>query len=97
MSIQTNSLSQSDYQQLQAELNAARQTIDTHFWDFVLERYGAVSYYQDNKGPISLMAVNPWLNQLVAAKAPLALLCFDGLALDQWFLLKDYLQSVVAG
>jgi hypothetical protein len=94
---QANSLPQSDYQEVQAELVAARQAIDTHFWDFVQERYGAVSYYQDNKGPISLMAVNPWLNQKVAPRARLALLCFDGLALDQWFLLRDYLQSLVPG
>ncbi|MCB0191473.1 MAG: BREX-3 system phosphatase PglZ [Anaerolineae bacterium] len=94
---QTNSLPQSDYQQVQAELKAARQTIDTHFWNFVLERYGAVSYYQDNKGPISLMAVNQWLSQKVDGKAKLALLCFDGLAMDQWFLLKDFLQTVVPG
>jgi hypothetical protein len=65
---QANSLPQNDYQQVQAELNAARQIIDTHFWDFVLERYGAVSYYQDNKGPISLMAVNSWLNQRLRPK-----------------------------
>ncbi len=91
---QANSLPQSDYQQVQGELSAARRTIDTHFWGFVRARYGAVSYYQDNKGPISLMAVNPWLDQKVEAEARLALLCFDGLALDQWFLLRDYLHSV---
>jgi hypothetical protein len=40
------------------------------------------------------MAVNQWLDQKVDTKARLALLCFDGLALDQWFLLRDYLHSV---
>ncbi len=94
---QTNSLPQSDYQQVQAELAAARQTVDAHFWNFVQARYRAVSYYQDNKGPISLTAVNHWLNQQVDAKARLALICFDGLALDQWFLLRDYLQTELPG
>jgi hypothetical protein len=92
---QANSLPTNDYHQVQSDLAAARQTLDDHFWDFVQSRYRAVSYYQDNKGPISLMAVNPWLNQQVEAKARLALLCFDGLALDQWLLLRDYLQSVL--
>lgn len=94
---QANSLPQVAYQQLQPDLAAARQTIDLHFWEFIQDRYGAVSYYQDNKGPISLMAVNGWLNQKVDPKTRLALLCFDGLALDQWFLLRDFLRGALPG
>ncbi len=94
---QINSLPQPDYHPLQPDLAAARQTIDRHFWDFIQARYGAVSYYQDNKGPISLMAVNGWLHQKVDSNSRLALLCFDGLALDQWFLLRDYLSDARPG
>jgi hypothetical protein len=90
---QANRLPQGDYQLVQPDLFAARQNLDDHFWDFIQARYSAVSYYEDNKGPISLMAVNKWLRQQVDAKTHLALLCFDGLALDQWLLLRDYLQE----
>jgi len=92
---QANSLPAEDYAQVQPGLAAARQVLDDHFWAFVQTRYSAVDYYQDNKGPICLMAVNRWLYQQADRDERLALLCFDGLALDQWFLLRDYLQSVL--
>ncbi|MCL4298456.1 MAG: BREX-3 system phosphatase PglZ [Anaerolineae bacterium] len=94
---QANYLLLSDYQKVQPELFTARQNLDNHFWDFIQARYSAVSYYEDNKGPISLMAVNKWLRQQVSDKTRLVLLCFDGLALDQWLLLRDYLQKQLSG
>jgi hypothetical protein len=85
------------YDDLQPDLAAARATLDERFWAFVQARYSAVDYYQDNKGPIGLTAVNRWLCQQVAPQERLALLCFDGLALDQWFLLRDYLEDALPG
>ena len=92
---QANSLPSVAYDEIQPDLAAARQALDEHFWAFVQARYSAVDYYQDNKGPICLMAVNRWLYQQADRDERLALLCFDGLALDQWLLLRDYLRSVL--
>lgn len=92
---QANSLTSEAYTQVQPDLAAARSSLDGHFWTFLQARYSAVDYYQDNKGPICLMAVNRWLYQQIDQDKRLALICFDGLALDQWLLLRDYLQSVL--
>jgi len=92
---QANSLPQADYEQVQPALVAARLALDVHFWDFVQARYSAVHYYQDNKGPISVAGVNRWLYEQVEPQERLALICFDGLALDQWFLLRDHLRQVL--
>ena len=92
---QANSLPRSAYQQIQPLLAAARLSLDQHFWDFVQTRYSAVHYYQDNKGPISVAAVNRWFHQLMKHEGRLALLCFDGLALDQWFLLREVLRRAL--
>lgn len=94
---QANSLPQTDYAQVQSALFTARQTVDRHFGDFLRDRYGAVHYYEDNKGPLNLAKVNHWLRGSVAADERLALLCFDGLALDQWYLLRDYLERTLPG
>jgi len=92
---QANSLPADAYAQVRPDLAEARKTLDGHFWAFVQARYSAVDYYQDNKGPICLTQVNRWFLQHVGHDERLALLCFDGLALDQWFLLRDYLRAVL--
>lgn len=94
---QANSLPQQAYEQIQPLLFDARRALDTHFRDFFQARYGAVHYYEDNKGPVSLIAVNAWLRAHVAENERLALLCFDGLALDQWHLLREYLERTLPG
>ena len=94
---QANSMPQGLYDEVQPALSAARSSLDGHFWSFLQERYSAVHYYQDNRGPICLTAVNRWIRQHVSLKERVALLCFDGLALDQWFLLREVLQSTGAG
>jgi len=94
---QVNSLPQAKYEQVQPLLFTARQTMNQHFSDFLLARYGAVHYYADNKGPLNLAAVNNWLRDQTTADERLALLCFDGLALDQWYLLRDYLEGALPG
>ncbi|MEW6402557.1 MAG: BREX-3 system phosphatase PglZ [Chloroflexota bacterium] len=94
---QVNSLSAGNYTQVSAELFAARKVLDAAFWSFVQARYSAVSHYQDNKGPICLTGVNRWLNHQVSPDERLALLCLDGLSLDQWYLLRDFLNGVLPG
>jgi hypothetical protein len=42
-------------------------------------------------------AVNCWLHQQCPVEKRLALVCFDGLALDQWRLLCEYLDSRLPG
>ncbi len=94
---QANSLTAEAYAQVQSDLASAREAVDNHFWAFVQARYSAVDYYQDNKGPMCLTAVNAWLHQQVGREDRLALVCFDGLAIDQWYLLRDYLASALPG
>jgi len=88
-----NSLPQDVYTQIQPAFFQARTLINQHFLQFVLARYSATDYYFDSQGPISLAAVNTWLDQHVKEDERLALICFDGLALDQWHLLKAFLQD----
>lgn len=91
-----NRLPKEQYDSIQPEFYTAREILNTGFVNFVLARYSAVDYYQDNKGPISLAGINAWLLQNYSLDERLALVCFDGLALDQWFLLKNYLSSVLS-
>ena len=92
---QANSLPQESYNRIQSNLFDARDKVNKHFLKFIRSRFSAVDYYQDNKGPISLAAVNSWLYQNVNAEERLALICFDGLALDQWHILKAFLQQKI--
>ena len=88
-----NSLPQEVYSRIQSAFFQARTLINQHFLQFVQARYSATDYYSDNQGPISLASVNAWLDQHVNPDERLALICFDGLALDQWHLLKMFLQG----
>lgn len=90
---QVNSLPLELYEEIRPAFFAARISLDRYFVAFIQQRYSAVDYYQDNLGPISLSGVNPWLAQKVKDDERLAMVCFDGLALDQWFLLKEYLSA----
>jgi hypothetical protein len=92
---QANTLPAGDYEQVQPDLASARAALDEPFWTFVQDRYSAVNHYWDNKGPICLSQVNGWFVQRVDGDERLALLCFDGLALDQWFLLREWLGSAL--
>ncbi len=88
-----NSLPQEVYSRIQPAFFQARTLINKHFLQFVQARYSATDYYSDNLGPISLASVNAWLDQHVKPDERLVLICFDGLALDQWHLLKTFLQE----
>lgn len=90
---QVNSLPLDLFEDVRSSLFAARASLDRYFISFIQQRYSAVDYYQDNLGPISLSGVNSWLAQKVKDDERLASICFDGLALDQWFLLKEYLSA----
>ena len=92
---QANTLPPPEYEEIQPDLSRARLSLDAHFWEFVQARYSAAPHYQDNSGPISVAAVNRWFDEHIAAKERLALICFDGLALDQWFLLREYLRGAL--
>lgn len=94
---QANSLPGELYKEAAPALAAARAALDGHFSAFIQARYSAVDYYQDNRSPISLAGVNSWLHQAAAPDERLVMICFDGLALDQWYLLRDYLQSKLPG
>jgi hypothetical protein len=94
---QANTLPAETYNLVQPDLAAARQALDGHFWAFLQQRYSAVDHYGDNIGPVCLTQVNRWFFQHVGQDERLALLCFDGLALDQWFLLRRWLGGALPG
>ncbi|MCB0032331.1 MAG: BREX-3 system phosphatase PglZ [Anaerolineales bacterium] len=88
-----NNLPQPDYESARGAFFATRQQLDEAFRLFVEAKYSSISYYDDTQGPISLVKVNHWLQQEHSARERVALVCFDGLALDQWLLLRSYLQT----
>lgn len=91
----TNQLPKEQYDFVQPTFQQAREHVNELFFKFIQSRYSAVDFYQDNKGPISLANINSWISQQVSNEDRLALICFDGLALDQWFLLKEHIVSQV--
>jgi len=94
---QVNSLPLELYEEVRSSFFAARASLDKYFIAFIQLRYSAVDYYQDNLGPLSLAGVNAWLAQNVKINERLALICFDGLALDQLLLLKEYVSAKIPG
>lgn len=88
-----NSLPQESYVRIQSDFFSARSNLNQHFLKFIQSRFSATDYYQDNKGPVTLAAVNSWLYQNVNIDERLALICFDGMALDQWHLLKAFVNQ----
>lgn len=92
-----NTLPETLYTEIKDDLAAARATLDGHFWAFLQARYSAADYYSDNRGPITVAAVNGWLGRAVKPDARLALICCDGMALDAWRLLADHLRATLPG
>jgi hypothetical protein len=88
-----NTLPQEAYTSVQEKFFASRQRLDTAFLEFVQNKYNSISFYEDNQGPISLAKVNHWLRLTHKPRERIALVCFDGLAVDQWYFLRAYLQS----
>jgi hypothetical protein len=92
-----NSLPAEAYTEVAPNLFSTRERLDNHFWSFLQGRYSAVDYYQDNKGPVSLVGVNRWIHQTAGPHDRAALICFDGMALDQWHLLRRHLIMRIPG
>ena len=84
-------LPRQDYEALREQFATARRAVDEAFLQFLHQTYSSVSFYEDNKGPIALHRVNQYVHGGVEENERVALLVFDGMALDQWFLLRDYL------
>lgn len=84
-------LSRRDYNALRERFAAARQALNDAFLAFLQQTYPSISFYDDNKGPIALHRVNQYIARIAGEKERIALIVFDGMAIDQWFLLRDYL------
>ena len=84
-------LSRQDYDALQEQFAAVRRSLNDAFLIFLQQTYPSISFYDDNKGPIALHRVNQHIHRSVGEKERVALIVFDGMAIDQWFLLRDYL------
>jgi hypothetical protein len=84
-------LSRQDYDALQERFAAVRRSLNDVFLSFLQQTYPSISFYDDNKGPIALHRVNQYIQRSVEDGARVALVVFDGMAVDQWFLLRDYL------
>lgn len=88
-----NTLAPDAYKQIKEAFFATRQDLDTAFRLFIEAKYSSISYYEDNQGPISVSKITHWLQQRYTTRDRVVLVCFDGLALDQWLLLRNYLQT----
>ena len=84
-------LSRQDYEALQKQFAAARRGLNDAFLSFLQQTYPSVSFYDDNKGPIALHRANQHIQRSLEDRERVALVVFDGMAMDQWFLLRDYL------
>lgn len=84
-------LSRKDYKALHEQFSTIRHALNDAFLGFLEQTYSSVSFYDDNKGPVALHRVNQYIHRSLQENERLALLVFDGMALDQWFLLRDYL------
>ncbi|MGA9350181.1 MAG: BREX-3 system phosphatase PglZ [Anaerolineae bacterium] len=84
-------LPRQDYEALQERFVTARRSLNDAFLSFLQQPYPSVSFYDDNKGPIALHRVNQYIHRSVGDKQRVALVVCDGMAVDQWFLLRDYL------
>ena len=84
-------LPRQDYEALQERFAAARWLLNDAFLSFLRQTYPSVSFYDDNKGPIALHRVNQYIRRAVEERQRVALVVCDGMAVDQWFLLRDYL------
>ena len=84
-------LPRQDYDALQERFTAVRRSLNDAFLDFLQQTYPSISFYDDNKGPIALHRVNQYISCGVGERERVALVVFDGIAMDQWFLLRDYL------
>jgi len=79
------------YEALIERMCLVRAYVDGAFQAFLHNSYQSISFYEDNKGPIALHRVNRYLHESTGCNDRLALLVFDGMAIDQWFLLREYL------
>ena len=84
-------LSRQDYDALRERFATVRQSVNAAFLTFLQQTYPSISFYDDNKGPIALHRVNQHIARIVGERERIALIVFDGMAIDQWFLLRDYL------
>jgi hypothetical protein len=84
-------LSRQDYDALEERFATVRRTLNNNFLSFLQQTYPSISFYDDNKGPVALHRVNQHIQRNAGEKERMALVVFDGMAMDQWFLLRDYL------
>jgi len=84
-------LPRQDYEALQERFVAVRRSVNDAFLHFLEQTYPSISFFDDNKGPIALHRVNQYISRNAGEKERVALVVFDGMAVDQWFLLRDYL------
>ncbi|MBG9466430.1 hypothetical protein ABE55_07730 [Bacillus thuringiensis] len=87
------SLSQEKYHDIKEKFEDLREQINNKFLEFLKNSYSAISFFSDSKGPISLAKVNQYIDKHREEKEKTVLLVLDGMALDQWFIVKDYIKK----
>lgn len=90
---QVTSLPQEQYKGIKEIFENVRKEVNLKFFDFLQCSYSAISFFSDNKGPISLAKVNQYIDKQREGRQKTALLVLDGMALDQWFIVKDFIQQ----
>jgi PglZ domain len=90
---QVTSLPPEKYKVIKDIFENVRKGVNLKFLEFLKKSYSAISFYSDNKGPISLARVNQYIDKHRKEKQKTALLVLDGMALDQWFIIKEFIQQ----
>ncbi len=93
LAYQFTMMSKEQYELVSDRFKQTRTIINRTFAAFLKQSYSSISFFDDNKGPISLAKVNQYINKQRNEKEKTALVVFDGMSVSQWYLVKDYLQS----
>lgn len=83
------------YKKIQTDFEKIRDHLNELFINFVKKSYSTISFFDDNKGPINLAKVNNYINMYRKQRDKTVLIVLDGMAIDQWFILRDYLSKKV--
>ena len=93
-----HSLSAKQANDVESQVRTLQRDADTRLTEWVLEHYADLPSLPAAKGPVMVHHVPRFLEmRRVAGEKRIALLVFDGLALDQWFQIREHLAACAPG
>lgn len=77
----------------ETEIHELSQQIEKSFREFILSDYDRIIIGSTDSHPLSVDKILPNISKRIAAGDNVALLVFDGMGIDQWEIIKQYLTS----